>query len=339
MPVMQDNHFPQRWLRLAALMLMIYAAISLYAGQLFSAAGALLLAGLLPCLSQQHRAQQVAAYALSLGLLLFLLFGMMQNAADLHLWLFLFPLIAFLVWPTRWAILWVGLYLIAMVLVGLNPDYGILRVQLFPALLLGTGLSLIFVFLREYKARQMAPLRRTDTLTLASTREHLTTDLRKEIQRSEREGTDLTIMLLVVRGHDQATISESDHATMLVRVGHLLHQQLRDFDSYYRVAESSFLIILPGNNTATAVHLGERLRRDIKLTMQQQGFEVSVSAGIAGLNVGDDADSLQNNATLALKRAQQQGGNRIQSYSSHQAVWSDDADGAPHAAEEGKPHE
>ena len=41
-----------------------------------------------------------------------------------------------------------------------------------------------------------------------------------------------------------------------------------------------------------------------------------VSTGIAGLNIGDDANSLQQSAANALRRAQQQGGNRSQAYSS-----------------------
>jgi hypothetical protein len=36
---------------------------------------------------------------------------------------------------------------------------------------------------------------------------------------------------------------------------------------------------------------------------------------VAGLNIGDDADSLQQSVANALRRAQQQGGNRTQTYS------------------------
>ncbi len=49
--------------------------------------------------------------------------------------------------------------------------------------------------------------------------------------------------------------------------------------------------------------------------MDSHGLKLTVSTGVAGLNIGDDADSLQQSVANALRRAQQQGGNRTQTYS------------------------
>ena len=75
------------------------------------------------------------------------------------------------------------------------------RHQMVSAFVLTTLLAGILVFLREYKSRQLAPLRRTDELTQAASREYLSADLHKEIQRSEREGTNLSVMMIGLDTH------------------------------------------------------------------------------------------------------------------------------------------
>ena len=104
------------------------------------------------------------------------------------------------------------------------------------ALLLTVMLSGLLVFLREYKSRQLAPLRRTDELTQAASREYLTADLHKEIQRSEREGTDMSVIMIGLDTHLSDSDPDADIRSILPRIGRYLHSQLRDFDTYYRAS-------------------------------------------------------------------------------------------------------
>src|SRR5690606_40042394 len=67
-----------------------------------------------------------------------------------------------------------------------------------------------------------------------------------------------------------------------------LHSQLRDFDTYYRVADLQFLVILPGANTAEAARTAEQLRRGLCTLMTSHGLKLTVSVDDAGLNIGDD---------------------------------------------------
>lgn len=234
-------------------------------------------------------------------------------------WLFVLPLAAFAVLPLVPAML-VTLVCVATVMVaglgaGLGPD----RHQMVSSLFLATALSCVLVFLREYKARQLAPLRRTDELTQAASRDYLSADLHKEIQRSEREGTDMAIIMIGLDTHLSDTDPDADIRAILPRIGRFLHSQLRDFDSYYRVADLQFLIILPGNTTSEAASKAGQIRKGLVALLASHHLDLTVSAGVAGLNIGDDVDSLQQSAANALRRAQRQGGNRVQSYS----AWSD----------------
>ena len=227
-------------------------------------------------------------------------------------WLYVVPLIAFALLPVSWAAaVCVVLAMLAITSLTGAPE----RHQMISAFLMTIVLSCLLVFLREYKSRQLAPLRRTDELTQAASREYLTADLHKEIQRSEREGTDMSVIMIGLDTHLSDSDPDADIRSILPRIGRYLHSQLRDFDTYYRVADLQFLIILPGIPTADAATLAETIRRGLKSLLISHELDLTVSAGIAGLNIGDDADSLQSSVANALRRAQQQGGDRAQAYS------------------------
>lgn len=230
-------------------------------------------------------------------------------------WLYVVPLIAFALLPVAWAaaVCAVCVVLATLAIASLTgvPE----RHQMISAFLMTIVLSCLLVFLREYKSRQLAPLRRTDELTQAASREYLTADLHKEIQRSEREGTDMSVIMIGLDTHLSDSDPDADIRSILPRIGRYLHSQLRDFDTYYRVADLQFLIILPGIPTVDAATLAETIRRGLKSLLSSHELGLTVSAGIAGLNIGDDADSLQSSVANALRRAQQQGGDRVQAYS------------------------
>lgn len=230
-------------------------------------------------------------------------------------WLYSAPLLAFALLPVPWATV-TTLVCALLAMIATHWSAGLPeRHQMISAFLLTIMLAAILVFLREYKSRQLAPLRRTDELTQAASREYLSADLHKEIQRSEREGTDMSIIMLGLDTHLSDTDPDADIRSILPRIGRYLHSQLRDFDTYYRVADLQFLVILPGIATADAASRAEVIRKGLRALLVSHGLELTVSAGIAGLNIGDNADSLQQSAANALRRAQQQGGNRAQSYS------------------------
>ncbi len=230
-------------------------------------------------------------------------------------WFYGLALVAFALVPRAIAIA-VTVVIVALAMAAAHWAEGIAdRHQMISALLLTVLLSAVLIFLRDYKTRQLAPLRRTDELTQAASREYLTADLHKEIQRSEREGTDMSIIMIGLDAHASDNDPEEDIRSILPRIGRFLHSQLRDFDTYYRAADLQFLVILPGIATNEAIKRAETIRKGLGTLLEAHGMNLTVSTGIAGLNIGDDADSLQQSAANALRRAQQQGGNRTQAYS------------------------
>ncbi len=247
---------------------------------------------------------------------LILLTSLWSGPQGLTHWLYALPLVAFGLLPAAWGALLTATTVVAVMVASTWATGAPERHQLVAALLLTVVLSCVLVFLREYKTRQLAPLRRTDELTQAASREYLSADLHKEIQRSEREGTAMAVMMIGLDTHLSDTSPDADIRSILPRIGRFLHSQLRDFDTYYRVADLQFLAILPGTNSHDAALTAENLRKGLQALLASHDLDLTVSAGVAALNIGDDADSLQQSAANALRRAQQQGGNRIQTFSS-----------------------
>lgn len=330
-----ERYLLSRFAWLGCLALAAIAITSLTHDSYATTAAALLGVGVIwtsPALPRRlpPRIWNILNSALTVTLVVVITASIWLDTNELRAWLFMVPLLLLGLLPPRQSVLLVALF-IAVILPALTALYGDpTRHQIISPLLLTTGLALIFFFLREYKARQLAPLRRTDELTQAASREYLSADLHKEIQRSEREGTDMSIIMLGLDAHLSEPGQDADLRALLPRIGRFLHSQLRDFDSYYRVADLQFLIILPGVPTRGASIRAEQLRKGLMTLMSSHGLTLSVSAGVAGLNIGDDAHSLQQSAASALQSAQKKGGNRLQSYSTWSHTISEtDATGDP----------
>lgn len=325
MAQMAEKFLLSRFSRASSALMLALSVYTLAASGVLAGVAPMLGAALIwttPAAHPRHSQQPwpMINQSLALALIIVLCTSLWLGPASLSFWLFAVPLIAFALFPLTVAGLLTILCLATALLSALTIAGGPDRHQLVSSLFLSAAISCLLVFLREYKARQLAPLRRTDELTQAASRDYLSADLHKEIQRSEREGTEMAVIMVGLDTHLSDADPDADIRAILPRIGRFLHSQLRDFDSYYRVADLQFLIILPGNSTPDAASKAEQIRSGLRALLASHELDLTVSAGVAGLNIGDDADSLQQSAANALRRAQQQGGNRVQTYSAWSAT-------------------
>ena len=330
MAQMAENFLLSRLSRAGFVVLIAMALLCAALGEMIIAATAGVAAGIVICAptfnaNRHNRPWPLVQRLFFTALLLLLLTTFWTGPWALSHWFYVLPLLAFALVPLGLAL---TITLAVMLLAGLAIPLAVGladRHQMVSAFMLTTLLSGLLVFLREYKNRQLAPLRRTDELTQAASREYLSADLHKEIQRSEREGTDMSIIMIGLDTHLGDNNPDEDIRSILPRIGRYLHSQIRDFDTYYRVADLQFLVILPGIATQEAISRSEIMRKGLGKLLESHDMALTVSTGVAGLNIGDDADSLQQSAANALRRAQQQGGNRTQAYS----AWNQSGSVAP----------
>ncbi len=246
----------------------------------------------------------------SLVLAVISLAGLMQGISYFQTWLYFVPLLLFFFYDFKQAIWLVsGFTVIAIFcLARLNNPFE--SAQSILNFILALSMSGTLVYLRELRRKQLKPLRRTDNLTTAATREHLDDDLTKEIQRSEREGSELSVLALAVDPICLAKLTPKEQDAITISLGKLLHNNLRLFDSYYLWDDHEFLIVLPHTSSVQAVKIADNLRLKVKDKIQAKAESVTVSTGVSGLNIGDDSHSLTLRAAKALKEASATSGNR-----------------------------
>ncbi|RMF17990.1 MAG: GGDEF domain-containing protein [Gammaproteobacteria bacterium] len=317
-PIELNDQLRARVYRLAAWVMLALALGSLLSSRIPMALAAALF-GLLLMLNgwaQTHDRPAQARWLthLSMALLVGLTLVSLRYPGHAEHWSYLVPLVAFLVYPLRPAT-WVATgYSVALATGLILLYHGEARIQIFFTYLATLMITVAFVYLREIREQQLKPLRKTDNLTLALTREYLVQDLEKEIQRSEREGTDLSVLAL---GIDRASAEGMDNEALdllLHRLGRVLHGALRLFDSYYRYDDDRFVIILPHTGSRAALKTSSRLRKAVREVFEQEGQPVSASIGVVTLNAGDDAASLIRNALHTLERARASGRNQSLSF-------------------------
>lgn len=300
--------------------LVVAATLGALTGQSLLAACAAAAAGIVVCSPSFRQRHKAAPWPALRGAFFVILVLLVATAVwigpwFMSYWLYSLPLLAYTVLPRRGALAaCVVIVAIAAVLV-YQTSGAAQRHQLMAAFFLTLVLSVILVFMQEYKRRQLMPLRRTDELTNAASQHYLTADLNKEIQRSEREGTSLSVIVLALDNTASQAPATVDVRSILPQIGRYLHSHIRDFDTCYRIADLQFLIILPGVASPQATQQAESMQQGLQKLLTGNKLPLLVSTGIAGLNIGDDAASLQHSASGALRRAQQRGGSASQTYS------------------------
>ena len=246
--------------------------------------------------------------SLALGLLG--LIGLSLNTEYASTWLYFIPMLIFFFYDFKPALALIAGFSI-LITIALNLFGNIFEnIQALLNYFLYLSMAFSLVYLRELRRKQLKPLRRTDNLTKAATKEHLDHDLTKEIQRSEREGSELSLVALGVDKSCLSKLTPKEQDSAVILLGKLLHNNLRLFDSYYLWEPYEFLIILPHTSSSQAIKIANALRIKIRKEIQLGQEEITVSAGLSCLNISDDSQSIIDRASQALKEIQATSQNR-----------------------------
>ena len=152
-----------------------------------------------------------------------------------------------------------------------------------------------------------------DSLTGAASRDFLVQQVAMEIERSERSGSMLCLMVMDVddfkRINDELGHRVGDET--LSKVFEIARDEMRAGDVLARFGGDEFVALLPDTDLDIALEVAERVRRAIASVELAEGRPLTVSVGISELVSGDDFSALFDRADLALYDAKHAGRNAV----------------------------
>ena len=176
--------------------------------------------------------------------------------------------------------------------------------------------STIMHDISEYKRMEAALVHQAthDRLTGLYNRELLEEFLNHEINRAERDGDPLSMLLFDVDHFKRLNDTHGHHAgdQVLRQLGALARNVLRQSDILVRWGGEEFLAILPRTNAEGARRIAERLREAVHDHTFAVGEPVSISAGVAEYRPGECQTALTKRADDALYEAKRRGRNRVE---------------------------
>lgn len=198
----------------------------------------------------------------------------------------------------------------------------VLTLAVFTASLL---LGLVIYFFRQLVRRlaetraQLHTLASTDPLTGLANRRAVLERLEAELERSRRQGTPLSCLVVDVDHFKQVNdlFGHLQGDSVLKGVAEEARRSLRSYDLLGRFGGEEFLAVLPGADLETAASAAERLRAAISEGVQFRDAEetehgVTVSVGVAHLRADETLQSLLHRADEAMYLAKALGRNRVQ---------------------------
>jgi len=159
----------------------------------------------------------------------------------------------------------------------------------------------------------------TDPLTGLHNRRAMMESLQKEVHRTARKKTPLSLVMLDIDHFKKIndTYGHQNGDAVLKAIGAELTAQLRQYDIAARFGGEEFVLILPETDIKEATQVAERLRQNIaslRFEAELANLEITVSLGVASTQnkIVKSTDDLIREADYALYNAKRGGRNRVE---------------------------
>jgi two-component system cell cycle response regulator len=195
---------------------------------------------------------------------------------------------------------------------------------LFAERIIGTAVGVIERAYRledaQFAKDQYAWLATTDALTDCMNRRGLLDHLEAELERVQRYGEALSLMMIDLDHFKKVNDSHGHLAgdEVLRQIGALLRGEVRAVDTVARYGGEEFVILLPETTQPGAVALAERIRERVAqrdFSEDASMLSVTISVGVTTVSAGevDDPEGVLGRVDAALYRAKRAGRNLVRS--------------------------
>jgi diguanylate cyclase (GGDEF)-like protein len=156
-----------------------------------------------------------------------------------------------------------------------------------------------------------------DDLTQLYNSRHFYAQLEREIERSNRYGQPLTLLLLDLdkfkNFNDKYGHVQGDY--VLLRLGHVIKRSLREIDSAYRYGGEEFTIMLPTTSSEEGIVTAKRIQTELRkenfsLALGQEVY-VTVSIGLAQYKPKEEMKAFVHRVDQLMYQAKKNGRDRI----------------------------
>lgn len=180
------------------------------------------------------------------------------------------------------------------------------------------GLNLIRIYALDITQRKRAEaeihlLATTDSLTGIANRREFTAILSKEMDRSKRYGTPMSLAMYDLdffkRVNDSFGHDMGDYVLQAVTA--VVKQHLRANDVVGRWGGEEFMVLMP-SDMQSALNVAEKLRLEISGQRFDKVNAITASFGVATFEPQDDLNSLLKRVDDALYLAKERGRNRVE---------------------------
>ncbi|MBT8119394.1 MAG: GGDEF domain-containing protein [Gammaproteobacteria bacterium] len=182
-------------------------------------------------------------------------------------------------------------------------------------------LSLIFPALAGFKLidneeqlqEKIKRLSEEDYLTKLYNRRKIHEIIEAEIKRSRRYNSDFAVLLLDIDNFKNINDTHGHNSgdKVLVKLSNILRHNIRESDLASRWGGEEFLVICPETTADGAISLAEKIRHNIEKSTFEEAGTVTASIGVAGIQQGDNVNSLISRADQALYSSKHAGKNRV----------------------------
>lgn len=175
---------------------------------------------------------------------------------------------------------------------------------------------LIYPLRNAIQYKQATLLAHSDPLTGVKNRSTFSESLDREISLAQRHGQDFTMLVIDIdyfkKVNDTFGHSTGDEA--LKAVANTIQKCIRTTDMLFRYGGEEFVIFLGNTDCEKSYVIADRILesvREINMDVMGQQLDLSVSIGMACLNIQDNSQTLFNRADAAMYNAKNEGRDQI----------------------------
>lgn len=173
--------------------------------------------------------------------------------------------------------------------------------------------GLVLVFVNRFE--KIKTLAVTDPLTGIYNRSHFFEVLENEIEKRNRHNGDLKdLSMLMFDIDDFKNVNDRfGHYSgdkVILEIVSIVKNIIRPYDTFARVGGEEFVVILDDIKNGASMQIAERIRKTIA-ARSKNGYNITVSIGVANYEKGDSADILYKKADDAMYHSKESGKDNV----------------------------